>query len=345
MDRRRQGFITAGTWCLDYNLTIPYWPEEESATPILGIDKCGGGSGCNFAVDMRRLAPEIPVSTISLCGEDDDGRTLREVASTHGIDISRFHVDPALVTHSVMAFTARDSGKRTHVYQAASSAHLSPDHFDFAGCDAWMLHLGLPGTHALLDAPWQGEANGWVSVLKKARAAGLKTNMEVMSIPVEEMRALLLPCLPFLDFLVVNDYEAMGLAGRSGRLGTAPGLDETIAALRDLLQLGTMEVVAAHFPGGAVAVERSGAVHSHPSVRVPAESVVGTNGAGDAFAAGFFCGLHRGRALAECLAWGHAAAAASLRAVDTYSSVEPIEDCLALAAGHGWREPLEAAVQ
>lgn len=343
MDRKRQGFITAGTWCLDYNLTIPAWPEEESATPILAMTKQGGGSGCNFAVDMRRLAPEIPVATIALCGDDDDGRILRGVATEHGIDISRYHVDPALVTHSVMAFTARNNGKRTHIYQAASSAHLSPEHFDFTGCDAWMLHLGLPGTHALLDAPWGEDVNGWVTILKKARAAGLKINMEVMSIPLEEMRRLLLPCLPYLDFLVVNDYEAEALSGRSRKVGTVPSPDDTVAALSDLLGLGSMETVAAHFPGGAVAVERSGAVHSHPSVNVPKEAVAGTNGAGDAFAAGFFCGLYRGRPLAECLAWGHASAAASLRSVDTYSSVMPIEDCLDLAEQYGWREPLRLA--
>lgn len=341
MGSTRSGYITGGTWCVDHNMVLPRWPEEETATRILSASAQGGGAGCNFAVDIRRLAPEIPVSTVGLCGEDPDGRLLRGVASDHGIDCAQFHVDPQLRTHRTMAFTSAENGKRTHIFEADSSDHLSPDHFDFAGVTARMLHLGLPGTHALLDAPWQGDPSGWVTVLKKARAAGLRTNMEVMSIPRDDLRRIILPCLPHLDYLVVNDYEIGAFADmQTVREGTTsvPGV---LAALHRVMELGSMEIAVAHFPGGALALERDGTVQSHPSTHVPQTEVKGTNGAGDAFAAGFFCGHHRGVPLRDCLAYAHAAAAASLRSVDTYGAVESIEACLALAERNGWREPLE----
>jgi sugar/nucleoside kinase (ribokinase family) len=65
--------------------------------------------------------------------------------------------------------------------------------------------------------------------------------------------------------------------------------------------------------------------------------VVGANGAGDAFAAGFLHAFHEGRAPGEALALAHAAAAASLRAITTTGSVESAEACLALADRWGWR--------
>lgn len=338
MTQTRQGFITGGTWCLDCNLTIDRWPDEETATRILSADEKGGGSSCNFAVDMRRLAPEIPVSTIGLCGDDADGQFLRDVAARHGIDITRFTVTPGLRTHRTMAFTSLQNGRRTHIFEADSSDHMTPDHFDFTGSDAWMLHLGLPGTHALLDSPWQGDANGWVTVLKKARAAGLKTNLEIMSVPRDTLLRLNRPCLPQLDFLVVNDYEIGALADVQTIHDGQTSVADVTRAARAVLEQGAMELVVIHFPGGAVAVERNGTVHVQPSVNFPRDQVRGANGAGDAFAAGFFCGLHKGRPLQECLVWAHASAAASLRSVDTYSSMEPIEACLQLAERHGWRD-------
>ncbi|HWL57803.1 MAG TPA: carbohydrate kinase family protein [Paracoccus sp. (in: a-proteobacteria)] len=338
----RNGFVTGGTWCVDYNMTLPHWPREETATRILSSTRQGGGSGCNFAVDMRRLAPEIPVSTIALCGDDSDGALLRSIARENGID-ARFHVVPA-PTHRTMAFTALENGRRTHLFQAESSDLLTPDHFDFSNTRAAILHLGLPGTHAAMDAPWQNDPNGWVTVLRKARSAGLRTNLEVMTIAADTLRELVLPCLPHLDYLVVNDYEIGALTGIEVLPGGEVAAPAILQAARRALEMGAMSMVVVHFPSGAVAVDRSGAVASHPSVQVPKSTVAGTNGAGDAFVAGFFCGISRGRGLDECLAFAHAAAAASLRSVDTYGAVERIETCLDLANGYGWRAPLQLAL-
>lgn len=338
----RRGFITGGTWCVDYNMVVDQWPAEETANPVRQVSRVGGGSGCNFAVDMRRLAPEIPVSTISLCGEDADGVLLRQIAVENGIE-ARFHVDPSIQTHRTLAFTAENNGKRTHLFEAASSDKLSPEHFDFSGSTARLLHLGLPGTHALMDRPYGEDANGWVTVLKKAHAAGLQTNLEVMTIPKDRLRALVLPCLPHLDYLVVNDYEIGALAGVETLPSGKTSVPAVIEAARRVLRLGAMEMVVVHFPQGAIALGRDGALASHPSVRVPPEEVAGSNGAGDAFAAGFFCGLHRGKAPEDCLAYAHASAATSLRSVDTYSAMEPIEACLARAESFGWRPALDLA--
>jgi hypothetical protein len=56
-----------------------------------------------------------------------------------------------------------------------------------------------------MDAPFAAEPNGWVAVLKKARAAGLHTNMELASVAPDTNARLMRPCLPLLDFLIIND--------------------------------------------------------------------------------------------------------------------------------------------
>jgi sugar/nucleoside kinase (ribokinase family) len=101
-----------------------------------------------------------------------------------------------------------------------------------------------------------------------------------------------------------------------------------------------MQAVVVHFPMGAIAAARDGAMTLQPSVDVPAGAIAGANGAGDAFAAGFLYAFHEGRAIGDALALAHAAAAASLRSVTTTGGVESRAECLALADRWGWREAM-----
>ena len=214
---------------------------------------------------------------------------------------------------------------------------MGPGHFDFSATRARWLHLGLPGVHARMDAPTADAANGWSAVLKAARRAGLKTNLELVTIARERLAALGRPCLPHLDLLVVNDFEIGALAGSETRRDGAADPKAILAALRVALDAGAMDLAVAHFPEGAVALARNGAVHALGSVAMPRESIVGVNGAGDCFAAGLLYGLHEGFEIARCLALGHAAAAASMREAPTTTGVMAWRDCLAAAENRGWR--------
>jgi sugar/nucleoside kinase (ribokinase family) len=107
-----------------------------------------------------------------------------------------------------------------------------------------------------------------------------------------------------------------------------------------VLAQGAMSLVVVHFPRGAIAAARDGSVTVRSSVDVPPAEVVGANGAGDAFAAGFLYAFHEGWALADALGLAHATAAASLRSVTTTGGVQSWSACLALAAQWGWRDPI-----
>lgn len=106
------------------------------------------------------------------------------------------------------------------------------------------------------------------------------------------------------------------------------------------MKSGAMRLAIVHFPGGALALERGGEPFAIPSVHVPAEQIIGANGAGDAFAAGAVYGLLLGWPTADSIRLAHAAAAASLRSMTTTGTVEPWRDCLKLADSWGWRASL-----
>ncbi len=336
----RRGILTGGTWCVDRNKRVEFWPAEDGLAEILEEEAGGGGSACNLAIDVKKLDPAFPVATVGLIGDDADGALLLAQADAQRIDRSRLRVLPGARTQYTDAYATRGSGRRTHLFRRGTADLLTPAEFDFSTTRAALLHLGLPGVHAVMDAPWREHANGWVAVLAAARAAGLATNLELASLPPDRLAALVRPCLPHLDLLVVNDAEIGALAGRTTVADGTTDVAACIAAAAEVLERGAMALAVVHFPAGAVALARDGALTRQPSVRVPPTAIAGANGAGDAFAAGFLYGWLAGWETARALALGHAAAAASLRGMSTTGTVDRWPACLALAERWGWRGPL-----
>ncbi len=335
---QRRGFITGGTWCVDNNRMVTHWPDEDGIAEFIEEERHGGGSGCNFALNIKRLDSTMPVETIAIVGDDESGRFLRSLADGAGIGCEQMHVTADASTQWTDAFISRASGRRTHIFNAGAAVVLTPDHFDFSSTIARYLHLGLPGVHKQMDAPWHSDVNGWVTVLKRARASGLKTNIELASIEPEQLAKLVRPCLAHLDLIIVNDGEIGALSG----IDTLPGGMTDIAACqraaRHVLENGAMDLVVVHCPVIAIAVTRDGKVFAKPSTQIPRELVAGANGAGDAFAAGMLYGVHEGWSVDDALTLAHASAAASLRSLSTTGAVEPWRKCLELANEWGWRK-------
>ena len=333
----RHGVVTAGTWCVDINKLIEGWPAEEMSSEVFSVDRHGGGSACNFALDMRRLDPALPIDTIGVVGDDAEGHFLIGECAANRIGHRQLVPLAGETTHFADAYSVRGSGRRTHIYFQGVSDRLTPDHFDFSATDAKFLHLGLPGVHRRMDKPWPGHANGWVAVLAKAKAAGLICNFELLGIDSRRLAELALPCLPHLDLLVVNDREIGALAAVATVVDGETDVAAVIRAARDVFGRGAMRVVVVHFPKGAVAVTAQGEIVKG-SVGIPSSEVVGANGAGDAFAAGFAYGFHEGWDIGRCVTLGHACAATSMRRISTSEGVQPWRTCLDLAEGWGWRE-------
>ena len=333
----RRGVLTAGSWIIDLNKTIARWPAEDTSNHYLSVERQGGGSACNMAIDLKRLDPSLPVATMGLVGDDDDGRFLLSECEAFAIEHAGLVARPGATTPFADCFNSLASGRRTHIFFAGVADELTPDDFDFAGSQARVLHLGLPGAHAKMDAPCGEDSTGWATTLKKARAAGLQTNLEMMSAPRDKLRAFGRSCAPYLDLMIVNDYEIGAVGDVETRDGEGAVAAKVEAALRAALALGPLRLVVAHFPEGAIALTREGTKVALGSVAIPAARIAGVNGAGDAFAAGVLYGWHEGWAIESCLRLGHACAAASMREVSTTTGVGDVAECLRLAEQWGFR--------
>ena len=290
-----------------------------------------------MSVGLKKLGVPFSVSAIGLIGDDDDGKQLLKICDAHGIERSELISRRDISTSFTFVMNAKDSGKRTFFYSPGAHAAQTPDDFNFSNSTARIVHLGMPGIHEKLDTAWKDEVSGWVAVIKKARAAGLKPNIELVSIEPEKIRAAALPLLSHLDTLIVNDYEAGALA----EVETIKnGVTDALACRRAaeiLMERSKLSLAAIHFPIGGVVLARNGDVVEHTSVNVPKSVIIGSNGAGDAFAAGILFGHHEGWPLLQSLKLAHASAAASMRHESTTGSIVNWQECLRLADAWGWR--------
>ena len=91
------------------------------------------------------------VATIGLLGDDADGRILKSQAQREGLECSGLVTIEGSRTTFTDAFTSEETGRRTHLYYPGTSGLMTPDHFDFDGNRARILHLGLPGLHEQMD--------------------------------------------------------------------------------------------------------------------------------------------------------------------------------------------------
>jgi sugar/nucleoside kinase (ribokinase family) len=333
----RSGVICGGSVLVDVNKTIDRYPAVERLA-FIEEERCDtGGAGLNLAIDLRRLGAPFPVDLVGLVGDDAHGRLVRETCRAAGVGTAGLVATAEAPTSYTDVMIARDGGRRTFFHRKGASSLLTPAHFDLGSTRARILHLGPPGALDGLDRATPA-GNGFVELLRRARELGLRTNLEMVTLPPERTQALVRPCLPFLDTLVVNELEAGALAGLETHAGGEPAVALVEAAARRLVELGVSQLVVVHFPRGCAAAAPGGRRWRQGAVRVPPGEVVSTNGAGDAFAAGVILGLHEGWEVERCLEAGVAVAAVSLGAQSTSGAIRPIAGCLAHARERGFHE-------
>ena len=332
----RSGIIAGGNWLIDHVKLIDTWPPQDGLANIVGQSSGNGGGPYNVLKDLARLGAPFSLTGVGLVGDDADGRRILEDCRANRIDTAQLHVTRERPTSYTDVMTVQDTGRRTFFHDRGTNALLSPEHFDFRNINARRFHLAYLLLLDALDAPGADGRPRAAEVLERAREAGLKTSLDCVSAAAGRQRAIVAPVLPSVDVLFSNDFEAEQVTGLS--LGRGPTLARANVqrATRAFLELGVREWALVHFPEGACACSWQGEILWQPSVRLPSKEIVGTAGAGDAFAAGVLYGLHEEWPMTRCLELGVCVAAASLRHPTCSDSVAPVAECLALGRTHGF---------
>ena len=255
-----------------------------------------GGSAANATFNAARLG--LRTTFLGKLGHDELARVYRHAFETAGVDSTRFK-HGTLANARCLALVTPDAQRTLRTCLGAamtlSPAEISPD--DFVGCRHAHIEGYLVFNRALADA-----------VLSAARAAGCTTSLDLSSFEVVNASRdwLFSQFRRGIDVVFANEDEIRAVFQDQ---------DSDYATLaRKLAGLGVLAAVKVGKDGAWIA--NNGALHRIEPVAVA--NVIDTNGAGDAWAAGFLFGHLRGWPLPAC------GALASLLGSETVLHMGPI---------------------
>jgi sugar/nucleoside kinase (ribokinase family) len=335
---QRRGIITSGHWIVDINKRIDHWPEPQTLALIDRVVLTNGGAAFNVACDLARLAPEVPVTAIGVIGRDSQGDYILEKCRANGIETTLLTRHDDVPTSFTDVMTERDGGRRTFFHMPGTNALFSEVHIDFAGRQEKIFFLAYLGLLDALDKVGPDGRNGSSRVFEKACAAGFFTATDLVSAPNDVLAAQVNPCLPYVDLLFANEWEAARLIGSTLPANATVSVQEVVDLARRIKSAGLKGRVVIHCPWGGLALEDNGVVITQGAVNMQSEEIAGTSGAGDAFAAGFLLGMHNDMPTEACLELAVCTAAASLTHITCSDGVRPWRECLERGRAAGFRE-------
>ena len=313
----KQGIAIAGSILVDSINEISAYPQAGELTKIKSVQKSVGGCVPNVAIDLKRICPDLTVKAVGKIGTDENGEYVKNVLSDNGIDIENVAVaaDKTSFTE-VMSVTG---GQRTFFTYAGASADFGLNDVPRSALNVKMLHLGY---FLLLDKIDNGEGE---LLLKKAREEGVKTSIDLVS-ENSDRYSLVLPCLKYVDNLIINEVEAGALTGIEVKK------ENLVEIAQKLKAYGVSERVIIHTPEIGVCISNTG-VEAVPSYSLPEGFIVGTTGAGDAFCAGALYGIYQDKTDKEILEFASGAAVAALSKADATSGLCTEEEIKELCKG------------
>jgi sugar/nucleoside kinase (ribokinase family) len=259
-------------------------PVGQDTTLVEQIRMTAAGTAAGTALTFAKLG--AAVSTAGAIGEDPAGDVLLSLLGRAGIDTCLVARKPDVPT-SMSVLPIRPNGERPALHLLGANLTYCLDDVDWSAV-ATADHLHLGGVEML-------GPDFAARVLEHARANGVTTSVDLIAPGGMGTFDLIAPALPYTDFLLPNGDQVLGFTG-------AAELDD---GCRRLLDAGAGLVAVTRGAAGALIVSHDGLQ------RVPAFAVdvVDTTGCGDAFSAGFVCGMRLGRQPREAAVLGNAVAA------------------------------------
>ncbi len=301
----------------DYT-SIGFYTFDCLSRPVTSIPPGGG----TFFVDEFTLAVSgaagsaaivaakhgLKVQAVGGVGPDDMGDWVLAKLRHFGVDVANMELCEGFTTSSSIV-TTRPDGARPALHKRGATAgfYVTDDRMDTV-LDTNILHVGGVG---LMDRMDKGRT---AEVMQAAKARGCTTTLDVFASTPDDM-PLIAPLLPHTDYFMPSEEEAMALSGLTDF--------EDIAKF--LLDQGTGAVILTLGEKGAMYRDSTDRKIDIPAYNI---SVICTCGCGDCFNAGFATGLHLGRPLEDCVAFGQASSAQNAMGLGSQAVVSSLEDTL-----------------
>jgi adenosine kinase len=245
---------------------------------------------------------------IGCIGKDKFGQILRECATRDGVTL--YYLEDEKETTGTCAVLINNK-ERSLVANLAAANKYNKDHFDSAPIQAVLraARVVYSAGFFLTVSPATVHAMG-------AHCAAEDKIFSInLSAPfiTQFFAAPLMTAIQYCDFVFGNESEALAFGEKQGYGDTnVAGVAKRIAALPKANSARPRVVVITQGSQPTL-VAQAGEVVEIAVDKIPAEEIVDSNGAGDAFVGGFLAGLIKNLPLEVCVLAGHYAASVILK--------------------------------
>lgn len=309
----RKGILSAGNWLVDFVKIIDRYPEPTMLASILSESVGLGGAPNNVLATLAVLDPALPLYAGGMIGTDANGDRIVAEIDRLGINRRFLYRSEHLSTSYTDVMTEKATGRRTFFHCRGANAALAPEHFSDIDVPARIFHLGYLLLLDTLDQPDPVYGVVAAGVLKGLSEKGYRISVDCVSEESDRYQSVVIPCLPYMNYLIVNEMEAGRITGINLRNKNGEIIPERLPEAASVLFAGGVkEAIAIHFPEGGYAMRRDGTGAYCKAFVMKQDQIKGTVGAGDAFCAGMLYALHESWTLEEGLRLANAVAAVSL---------------------------------
>jgi len=326
---KREGISAGGNWIIDTIKIVDTYPEEGNLANILETRPLANG-GCpyNVLLDLAKLETGIPLQGIGAIGNDEAGEFILQDCKKHNIDISLLHQKKGVPTSYTDVFNVQKTGRRSFFHARGANALLDVDDFDVDKITGRICLLGYLLLLDSLDAPDSEFGNRAARLLSKLSDAGIETAVDIVSENSDRFARIVLPTLPYVDYLIINEVEASKTVNIDVRDENENILNDRIMQVAEMLvSKGVRKQVIIHYPEGAFSLKKAGNEQVfRPSLDVPEGFIVGATGAGDAFCAGALYGIYESWSTKSVIEFVSGMAAASLSEAASSTGIRPIAE-------------------
>ncbi len=305
----RKGIISGGNWIVDRIKLIDNYPKEGMLVTIKDEVISVGGGPNNVLVDLAKMETGIPLFATGLIGIDQDGDYILNELNKSDIDLTNMFRTNLLATSRTDVMSVIPTGNRTFFHFRGANSLFGPEQMKRIKCNARIFHLAYL---LLLDQFDSSDDHYWVvaaRILDNLQKSGFETSVDVVSESDERFQKVVIPCLKYINYLIINEVEAEGITGKVIRdSDQSMNMGKLMEAAEFLIDHGVNSLVIIHSPELALLMNSQKNVAIESSFIIDPTLIKGSTGAGDAFCAGCLLGIHMGFDYALILQIGHASA-------------------------------------
>ncbi|HMF13870.1 MAG TPA: carbohydrate kinase family protein [Gemmataceae bacterium] len=264
-----------------------------------------GGCAANVAVDLAKMG--VAAGVVGRVGGDVFGRVVAEMLAAARVDVSGLLVSPDADTSQTLIVNVIGQDRRfIHTFGANAEFRAA----DIPLSLVTQCRVFYVGGYLVMPKIVQDEL---IPIFAAARQAGARVVLDVVVPGPGKYLPQLDRLLSHVDVFLPNDYEAELLVGEC----------DPKRQLAQFRRFGVGTVIITRGERGAVLLSAKTRLQSG-AFAVP---FVDGSGGGDAFAAGYICGMLRNEDEEGCLRIASALGASCVRAVGTTTGVFTRVEC------------------